>query len=178
MQRHGKSSPPAKTPAQARATNQENRPAASTAPGGQLNQATGTKWTLDLDSVAIPDSPVTGLIHGKALNPQTIIVNADGLTIRTADIPPEAGVTIYLREKREDLFGKTIVIEPNAANPPLVNLRWKDAQGQPMNQQERSYAMRIEFGQPAGNQLPGKIYLCTPDDDKSYVAGAFTAQIH
>ena len=172
MHWHGKASPPVK------ATIRENRPAAGTTPGSQLNQASSAKWTLDLNSVAIPDSPVAGLIHSKVLDPQTILVNADGLTIRTADLPPEAGVTIYLREKPQNFFGKTVVVEPNTTNPPMVNLRWKDGQGQAMNQQERRYAMRIEFGQPAGGQLPGKIYLCTPDEQKSYVVGTFTAQIH
>jgi hypothetical protein len=109
-----------------------------------------------------------------------MVLNADGLTIRTADNPPEAGITIYLREKRnENLFGKSVVIKINATNAPMVNLRWKDAQDQPMTESVKGgYALRIEFGQPAGGQLPGKIYLCTPDDEKSYVAGTFTAEVH
>ena len=113
------------------------------------------------------------------LTAKSMILNEDGLTIRTADFPPEAGVTIYLRPNPiESLFGKTVVYEPNAAGAPLVNLRWKDAQGkeakQPLN---GGYAMRIEFGQPDGGQVPGKIYLCAPDEAKSYVVGVFHATI-
>jgi hypothetical protein len=136
-------------------------------------------WTLDIDAVATPDAPVAGYIHGKVLVPQFLVLNGDGLTIRTADNPPEAGVTIYLRPSPiASLFGKSVVIKPDTTNAPSVNLRWKDEQGQPVTQTVKGgYALRIEFGQPAGSQLPGKIYLCTPDTAKSYVVGAFNAEI-
>ena len=123
--------------------------------------------------------PAGGKVHGKIFTAQRVTLNADGLTIRTADYPPEAGVTIYLHPNPiESLFGKTVVYETNSAGAPLVNLRWKDAQGkeakQPLN---GGYALRIEFGQPAGDHVPGKIYLCAPDDAKSYVVGEFKAKI-
>ena len=35
--------------------------------------------------------------------------------------------------------------------------------------------MRLEFGTLANNKLPGKIYLCLPDDEKSYLMGSFNA---
>ena len=160
----------------------EKRTATPVPPGPVVAErpANDTNWTLNLDTMTIPDSPAVGYIHGKVLIPQRMVLNADGLTIRTADNPPEAGITIYLREKRnENLFGKSVVIKINATNAPMVNLRWKDAQGQPMTESVKGgYALRIEFGQPAGGQLPGKIYLCTPDDQKSYVVGTFTAEVH
>ncbi|MGA3283114.1 MAG: hypothetical protein ABSD57_01470 [Verrucomicrobiota bacterium] len=152
---------------------------ASLPPGVVVPPPDSTNWTLNLGTMTIPDSPVVGYIHGKVLIPQRMILNADGLTLRTPDNPPEAGVTIYLRENLgTNLFGKSVVIKTNAAKAPLVNLRWKNAQGQPVTQSEQGgYALRIEFGQPVGKQLPGKIYLCTPDEMKSYVVGAFNADI-
>ena len=39
------------------------------------------------------------------------------------------------------------------------------------------YAMRLEFSALANNRLPGKIYLCTPDEMKSYVAGTFNVEV-
>ncbi len=136
-------------------------------------------WTLNVGDFGIPAMSAAGKVHGKIFTAQRAILNADGLTIRTAEFPPEAGVTIYLRPNPiESLFGKTVVYETNAANAPLVNLRWKDAQGkeakQPVN---GGYALRIEFGQPDGDHVPGKIYLCTPDDARSYVVGEFKARI-
>jgi len=36
------------------------------------------------------------------------------------------------------------------------------------------YAMRLDFGQAAANgKIPARIYLCVPDQHKSYVAGNF-----
>ncbi len=37
--------------------------------------------------------------------------------------------------------------------------------------------MRLEFGPLENGRLPGKIYLCTPDDDQSYLLGTFTAEV-
>ena len=160
--------------------NQAATTSASLPPGFVVPPPDSTNWTLNLDKMTIPDSPAVGYIHGKVLIPQRMVLNADGLTIRTEDNPPEAGVTIYLREKRnEDLFGKSVVIKTNAVNAPMVNLRWKEAQGQPKTESvKEGYALRIEFGRPAGGHLPGKIYLCAPDDEKSYVVGTFTAEVH
>jgi hypothetical protein len=136
-------------------------------------------WTLNLGAVGIPDVPVAGKVHGKNFTAERMTLNQDGLTIRTADLPPEAGITIYLRPNPiESLFGKTMVYDTNSAGAPQVNLRWKDAQGkeakQPLN---GGYALRIEFGQPDGDHVPGEIYFCAPDDAKSYVVGEFKAKI-
>ena len=146
-------------------------------PGVAMPSADSTNWTLDLDKVTIPDSPAVGYIHGKVLIPERMILNSDGLTIRTAAYPPEAGVTIYLRPKPvESLYGKSVVIKANATNAPVLNLRFKDAQGIPVTQSQTGYALRIEFGKPDGDRLPGKIYLCTPDEMKSWLVGAFNAE--
>ena len=42
---------------------------------------------------------------------------------------------------------------------------------------DSGYALRLEFGLLANNHLPGKIYLCLPDDEKSYVTGSFVAGV-
>ena len=39
------------------------------------------------------------------------------------------------------------------------------------------YAMRLEFGQAADDQIGGAIYLCLPDPGKSYLAGTFRARV-
>ena len=39
-------------------------------------------------------------------------------------------------------------------------------------------ALKLEFGQRKGDVLPGKVYLCLPDKDKSYVVGTFDAAVH
>jgi hypothetical protein len=135
-------------------------------------------WTPNVDAVGTPEIPAGGKVHGKFFTGQKMVLNADGLTIRTATFPPEAGITIYLRPNPiESFFGKSIAFGADTPGAPMVLLRWKDAQGQAAQQAETGYAMRIEFGQPAGNYISGKIYLCTPDEMKSYVVGRFNAEI-
>ena len=104
---------------------------------------------------------------------------ADGLTLRTAVFPPVAGITVYLRPNPiESVYGKSLLFEPNMPGAPPVYLRWRNAQGQETDDvQATGYALRIEFGNPASNYIPGKIYLCTPDELKSYVVGSFNAEI-
>jgi DNA-directed RNA polymerase subunit RPC12/RpoP len=139
---------------------------------------TGTNyWTMNVKALGTPDVPAGGKIHGRYFTAGRMILNSDGLTIRTADLPPEAGVTIYLRPNPIDsLFGKSLLFEPDTPGAPTAFLRWKE-QGREANQGENQYALRLEFGQPTGNTISGKIYLCTPDDLKSYVVGVFNAEI-
>ena len=40
------------------------------------------------------------------------------------------------------------------------------------------YAMKVEFGPAANNAIPGKIFICLPDDSQSWIAGNFRAEIH
>ena len=136
-------------------------------------------WTLNVGAVGIPETPVAGKVHGKNFTAERMTLNQDGLTIRTADSPPEAGITIYLRPNPiESLFGKTVVYETNSTGAPQVNLRWKDAQGKEAKQPlTAGYALRIEFGQSDGDHVPGKIYFCAPDEARSYVVGEFKAKI-
>jgi hypothetical protein len=35
----------------------------------------------------------------------------------------------------------------------------------------------LEFGKEKDGKVPGKIYLCMPDDSKSYIAGTFTLEL-
>ena len=39
----------------------------------------------------------------------------------------------------------------------------------------KDYSLVLEFGEPTKKGLPGKIYLCLPDEEKSFVAGTFVA---
>ena len=76
----------------------------------------------------------------------------------------------------EDLSGKTIDVTTNAEKAAKVTLRYKDDSGTVQKPNfDAGYALRLEFGALANNRLPGKIYLCLPDDEKSYLVGTFNA---
>jgi hypothetical protein len=135
---------------------------------------------FNLASAKIPEVRATGWIHGKNFTLQRATVQGGTLTLRQGTKgPADLGVTVYLFAKQgEDLAGQTVSIETNRDNAPRVTLRWKNDQQQAQTKNLREgYALRIEFGAVAGNRLPGKIYLCTPDEEKSWVAGTFDAEI-
>ena len=142
--------------------------------------ASDSNWTLRLADVKIPETPAAGRIHGENFLVQRVTLQGGTLSFRQGTSwPPELGLTVNLFAKRgEDLAGQSIKIESTRTNSPRVVLRWKNDQDHPATKSIHSgYALRLEFGPVSGPRMPGKIYLCAPDDAKSYVAGTFTAEI-
>ena len=142
--------------------------------------ANATNWTLNLDDSEIPDAPANGAVHGFGFNLERSTIQDGKLDLRQgAKWPPDVGVSIHLFAKRiEDIAGRTVIIEPTRTNAPKVILRWKDERGKGVNKEfKMGYAARLEFGQINGKWVPGKIFIATPDDEHSYVAGTFNAEI-
>jgi len=141
----------------------------------------GTNWTLNLADADIPEAPVAGRINGRSFEVQRTTIRGGTLILwRGPEWPPEAGMAVnFFAKAAEDLAGKTIVIEATRTNAPRLMVRWKEAQGQPITEDfHEGYALHVEFGPITGTQLPGKIYLAAPDEEKSYLAGTFDAEIH
>lgn len=137
-------------------------------------------WTLDLAAVKIPDSPANGRVHGYTFTLQRATIQGGTLSLRQGSKwPPDVGVTVVLfADQAVSLAGKTVVVDSTKPKAPKVILRWKDGPEQPATENLFSgYAMRIEFGQPSGKFLPGKIHLAATDEGKSYVQGTFNAEI-
>jgi len=157
------------------ATNAAPKPKLLVAP-----PASDTNWLLTLDAAAIPDTPVAGRIHG-----QDFIIERAGfqngvLTLRAGGRGPvEFGVQInFSGALPESLANKNLNILADTNKSARVTLRWKDDTGTVQKiSYDINYAMRLEFGTLANNKLPGKIYLCTPDAEKSYLMGKFTAAV-
>jgi len=143
--------------------------------------ASNVVWRLDLANAAVPDAKAAGRIHGTAFLCEHANVQGDALTLRMGRSgSPELAVTINLPAARvEDLERKSFAVSTDHPGPaPRVLLRWHDA-----DQKSTSvaitdgYAMKLEFGAVDGNHISGRIYLCTPDEWKSAVAGTFRAEI-
>jgi len=78
------------------------------------------------------------------------------------------------------LSGRTFTVPKREfGGNPHIWMKWKD-EGENSPKQRcfmDRYAMRLEFGKLSGSTLPGKIYLCVPDMEKSFIAGTFEAQV-
>src|ERR1035437_1957379 len=160
------------------ATNETAKTPALAKPAVVAPPANDTNWMLSLDAVTIPDATVAGRIHA-----QDFIVERANFQNRTLTLragmrgPVEFGAMIHFGgAQAEALSGKTINVSTNADKAARVTLRWKEGSGTVQKKNyDDSYALRLEFGALANNRLPGKIYLCTPDAEKSYLLGTFNA---
>ena len=142
--------------------------------------AGATNWTLTLDAAVIPDAPASGAVNGFGFDLERAGIFEGKLDLRQgAKWPPDVGVSIHLFAKRiEDIAGRTVVIESTRTNAPKVILRWRNELGKAVTKEFKSgYAARLEFGQVNGKWLPGKVFIATPDETHSYVAGTFNAEI-
>lgn len=140
----------------------------------------GTNWTLSLADRQFPQTPVSGFINRRSFTLEKATVQGGLFTFRQGSkTPRELVLLIHLFARQgEDLAGQSINIEASRTNAPKIVLRWKDDSPQLATQNLRGgYALRLELGQVTGGRLPGKIYLCTPDDAKSWIAGTFEAEI-
>lgn len=142
--------------------------------------ANDTNWLMNLADAVIPETTVAGRIHGQDFILERAAYQNGLLILRQGQRGPvEFGVTInFSGAPPAALAGRTIHVQPDATKAARVTLHWKDASG--VNQKanfDEKYALRLEFGTIARGRLPGKIYLCTPDAEKSYVLGQFSAAV-
>jgi len=141
--------------------------------------ASDTNWMLDLGTAAIPGSTAAGRIHGRDFIVERAILQNGSLTLRTGrNGTVELGVIInFSGVPPESLAGQSFNVTTNADKAAGIMLRWKDDDQQSKVTITNGYALRLNFGQLSGNHLSGKIYLCAPDETKSYIAGTFNADI-
>ena len=137
--------------------------------------ANDASWMLELAAAPIPDSTAAGRIHGRDYICDRAILQGGALTLRGAT---DLGATInFGGVLPEALAGQSINVATNAEKAARVILRWKEGNLSLRENFTNGYALRIEFGLLAGNRMPGKVYLCTPDLEKSYLTGNFNAEI-
>jgi len=137
--------------------------------------ADDARWMLNLEAATIPDSPAAGRIHGRDFICDRAILQGGTLTLRGAT---DLGATInFGGVLPEALAGQSINVATNAEKAARVILRWKEGNLSLRENFTNGYALRIEFGLLDNNHLPGKVYLCMPDAEKSYITGNFNTEI-
>ena len=141
-------------------------------PSSQAQSPSASAWTLDLSHVSVPNQPASGSFRGTNFVGQTFRYKNGLLTISSAD---GFAFLIKLGLKKGDPVGETSwrVLPSDTAPSCKVSLRWKQDGKTTQHGFGNGYALTLQFGKPAHNRIPGKIYLCLPDGQKSYVAGTF-----
>jgi len=179
--------------------------AAFAAATATLVQAAVSGWVADASRAAIPKTPVTGRIRGKEFMPKSVeirnsaSVKAGGfsyeemtLTLRSSDsLSPETGVEVTVAvPKGKKLDGMTFSRVPGSrqpvvgpGTPQLQGLSYergrKAAEDEEDHDTFRTFkgSVRVAFGTRQGKVLPGSLYVCFDDEEKSYLAGAFQAAL-
>jgi hypothetical protein len=142
---------------------------------------TNVTWTLNVTNASIPNSEVVGSIHGNGFKCERATFKAGRLSLRQGPTGiPDLAITVSLGVRQAELLsGKAVVVTPtNPVPAPRVALRWKDGQREPVTEHIHSgYAMKIIFGASGEGRLRGRIFVALPDDQRSFVAGNFDAEI-
>ncbi len=144
----------------------------------------GAKWTMNLKEMTPPDAPAIGLLRGIEFKPDSAIMRNGDFELRLGTgVFPDGQVTVQnLVKFDESAENKTFEIAPGGARPSgkADCSNCHDAQSARVPKGETfldKYALKLTFGAKAANgDIPGTIYLCTPDTNRSFVAGSFTAK--
>jgi hypothetical protein len=129
---------------------------------------------MDLKAMDPPNTPAAGRIGGQEFRPDRVEYDGNILTFRQGKD--------FFADREIKLMGFTEAGLNQVATPdkefgvPQVHVSWKQPGGTlPETQMHLSkYALKLEVGKPQGGRVPGKIYLCLPDQAKSFLAGTFT----
>ena len=127
--------------------------------------------------MSIPEAQAIGRIHGRDFRLDTATIEEGRLWLQQGKDRCDLAVDIPLCLKNgEFLDDKTIQVSPALTGENLVHIFWKsvDNPGGPISMTLGDYALRMEFGKLQQGVISGKIFVCLPDDDHSFVAGKFS----
>jgi uncharacterized protein YegJ (DUF2314 family) len=135
--------------------------------------------TTDPTKVEIAESPVSGTIGGQSITLDRAVIQTGFLKLsKGIEMVPDFSVMIPLQLKwGESIAGKKYLITSFATVPPAISLRWKEKDRLGVDSLYRNYVMRLEFGEPVGGRISGKIYLESGANQKTKLEGTFQAQM-
>jgi hypothetical protein len=139
-------------------------------------------WSLDPATLAYPDRPAAGRVHGQDFTPDQVKLEGNVLRFRQGkEFFPDREIQVFLFTDPEAIAqGLHVEARPDSqagSQVPHVNLAWMEGGGGVPKTESFSskYAMKLDLGKADGRKLPGKVYVCLPDADHSFLAGTFTA---
>jgi hypothetical protein len=132
-----------------------------------------TGWSSDINMVSFPDQPVDGKLHGMDFNLKSAILHAANLRLTA-----ESGLELEILGLDEPAEGQSYQIQPaDAGANPHVKLTWNEDGVVQSATFAKGYGMKLQFGLAKNRRVSGKIYLCLPDNSKSWVAGTFELRL-
>jgi len=129
---------------------------------------------------AIPDRLASGQVLKNAFAVETAGIENGVLTLRqdSGSFPTE--IVVNLRTQSWQVpAGRSFNVAAAAADSPIIRVRWRESGESEFREREfpDKYVLKLDFAKIQDRKLPGKISLELPDDDKSKIAGTFSAEI-
>jgi hypothetical protein len=143
------------------------------------------EWSTDLEKMVYPDAAVSGRVMGADFKLDKVNLVASGaLTLQQGkDVFGDASIIIFLPVKSPgEAAGKSFKLgAEKVEGEKRLSIHMKRRPTPKELPQGTAYldgyALKLEFGTEKDGKVPGKIYLCMPDDGKSVIAGTFTLDI-
>jgi hypothetical protein len=136
-------------------------------------ESTVTGWTADINQMSFPTQPVSGRLHGSDFAVSTASIQGTSLRLYS-----ESGMAVHILGLDTAVEGQSYDIQPADNGAKLrVRMSWSEAGADQTTTFGKGYAMKLQFGPAINRKIAGKIYLCLPDDSKSYVAGTFEVRV-
>jgi hypothetical protein len=144
----------------------------------------GRGWTMDLKDMKPSDDPLSGRIVGEYFKPDTIRLDAFGLTLQSGEdiintmqiiLNHSPGISNF--GPGEWIEGKSFQVNSADRGPDVPTIFSPAFSKKVGDIYHKGYAMQLQFGKVKDGSVPGKLYLCLPDERKSWLAGSFTLNL-
>lgn len=132
-------------------------------------------WTSDIATVSFPNHPISGKLHGIDFTFKTALFRNGEIRINSNE-----GTSIeIIHGLGESIDGQSYQFQSTDADSanPHVKMTWNQDDIVQSQTFSKGYGMKLQFGHIMNRKASAKIYLCLPDDSKSYLAGTFEVRI-
>jgi hypothetical protein len=133
-----------------------------------------SEWTADISKASFPDHPASGKLHGMDFAAKSTLFRNGDLKIRAGN-----GMLLDIFHLGASIEGSSYEIQPddNSNTNPHVKMTWNEEGVIQTATFNKGYGMKLQFNQDINRTVSAKIYLCFPDDSKSYVAGTLKVRL-
>lgn len=148
---------------------------------GQPSGETRDMWTLDLQGRSIPEQPVRGRLNGWGFEMNRAVWRGTMLILRSVGGTPtglEVAITVPIVRGHRFQPATFEAVPWGDPFPAPVQIRWRDEKGVLQSIPfTHGYAIRLEFTAVSADGVAGRVYLCLPDEKRSWAAGTFEAVV-
>ncbi len=171
------------SPVHSQNTQSKSAPPGAGAAGSGMPTAPSEPYQMDPANHRLPGGPVAGRLDGKEFTPDRVEFTEKSLVFRRGkDIFPDQEVRVALRaEAGKPLLPAKVTVNPSQQGTdgtnPTISTSSRSGDASPRNAlMTNGYALTLEIGPREKGKVRGTIYLCLPDEARSYLAGAFEAE--